>query len=271
MKKIILLLLCIFLLSGCGPAALPTEPAVTGPVPPSEPATEIRTEPATSPMATEPTPAPTQPPARQADYEILRLDHSVRNEDGEVIISFYYDQAILNNGNEFKEINRILAANAADFLNRYPVDEMTDLAKQMQIGPEYPFVCNVTAEVTHNADGIFSVKLTRDWYAGGVRNLDYDGMTFDLGSDRAVTLTELFPEEADVIITRLKTLTWVELSAMYGEIADAEMWDKLQAYEAEDFLFYIQNGELILTFPTYSFGPGAAGAMILPTGQYIGE
>lgn len=269
MKKIIIWTLCVSLLCGCSPAVMPTEPAPAETGSPTEAVTEPRTEPVTEPTETLPT--PTEPAAERADHEICRLDRSVRNEAGEVIILFYYDRVILGEGEEFRESNRILEASAEAFLEEIPIDELIDWAQQMDIGPEYPFLCNVTAEVTHNDNGIFSMKLARDWYAGGVHNLDYEGMTFDLRADRAVTLTELFPEEADVIVSRLKTLVWAELAAMYGQSADAEMWDKLQAYEAEEFLFYIEDGELILTFPTYTFGSGADGAMTLPTGQYIGE
>lgn len=270
MKKIVIWLICALLLTGCQ-AALPTEPEEMGTVPVTEPTVTEPLPTETEPAPTETLPVPTEPVIDDAAYEILRLDQSVRNESDEVIILFYYDQVILDGGDAFPEINRIIRADGEAFLEEIDIAEMMDWAEQMRIGSEFPFLCNVTAEVVHNADGVFSIRLTRDWYAGGVRNTDDYGMTFDLREDRAVTIAELFPEEEDVIIGRLKTLVWAELVEIYGENASMEMWDKLQAYEAEDFLFYIRDGELILTFPTYTFGAGADGSLTVATGQYIGK
>lgn len=274
MKKILIWLLCVMMLSGCR-AAQPetpgTEPTVT------EPVVQMPTDAETVPESTEPTAAPTAPaetvPAQTqhsadwANYEIVRMDHSVKREDGETLVLFYSDKVVLEEGEAYEGINRILSEAAIEFITDTDIGAMAEQAEQMMVGTGYPFLNSMTAEVTHNAGGVFGIMLTRDWYAGGVGNTDYFGMTFSLREDRAVTLAELFP---DVTEERLKDIVWAALEAEYGEAMFEGVWEDLQAYKLEEFPFYIRDGELVLTFPTYTFGPGAAGAMTVPTGLNIG-
>lgn len=256
MKKIMILALCaVVLLSGCRAA----EPDVTQEQP--EATVPVITEQVAE--ATEPT--VTEPAVDWAEYEIVRQDHSIRNEADEVIILFYYDQVILEG--EYEQINSIIAADEEAFLAGYDLAGMTELAETMGIGPEFPFSNNVTAAVTHNAGGVFSILMTREWFAGGVHNVDHYGMTFDLREDRQVTLAELIP---DVTEERLKEIAWTALSAEYGDMMFESAYEDLQTYAMEDFLFYVRDGELFLTFSTYSLGPGAAGPMTVATGIWLG-
>lgn len=275
MKKILIWLMCVMMLSGCRaaqPEAPGTEPTVTEPVVPMPTAAETAAE-STEPTAaltapSETVPAQTQPPADRASYEIVRMDHSVQAEDGETLVLFYYDKVVLDEGEAYEGINRILSEAAVEFITGTDIGAMAEQAERMMVSTGCPFLNSMTAEVTHNADGVFGIMLTRDWYAGGVGNTDYFGMTFSLREDRAVTLAELYP---DVTEQQLKDIVWAALEAEYGEAMFEGVWEDLQAYELEEFPFYIRDGELILTFPTYTFGPGAAGAMTVPTGLDIGE
>ena len=42
----------------------------------------------------------------------------------------------------------------------------------------------------------------------------------------------------------------------------------LQSWTLADFSFYLEEGELVLAFPTYTFGPGAMGATVIRTGLH---
>ncbi|MDR2087769.1 MAG: hypothetical protein LBP73_00245 [Clostridiales Family XIII bacterium] len=51
-----------------------------------------------------------------------------------------------------------------------------------------PFFCTVDSEVAYMTDEMLSIKQSFDWMAGGVRNLNYYGSTFDLRTGELLTL-----------------------------------------------------------------------------------
>lgn len=267
MKKLIVLFLLLGTLAGCTAA-----PAETGSAEPSVPAE-------TQPPLTVPAeiqssePVPPAPGQHQAAFSILENDDSIRNDRGDRLVTILYDQVILDTSQpQWAPINETIAGSyrafreETDHLRETPPETWEEMLGQQ--GAIYgTFRCTCRAEVTNNSGGIFSIRMTRDWYMDGVFNQDYTGMTFDLITGEQVQLARLSDLPEAEFEQQLKQIVCAEL-AEYVDVLFQDPAEVLETYALEDISFYIREGELVLTFPTYTFGPGAMGPTVIKTGLY---
>ena len=200
------------------------------------------------------------------EYEISRQDNSYWNQSSEILIENYYDQVILKGDSE--SISLINSAISNDMhKNLLKPEDMKNYAQHAT--PEFAYKSNYTAEVTHNANGYISIKMFTEWYMGGVNNSIWYGMTFNLNTGSSATLTELTGIDSKTLESQLKEKTWSYLTNERGDELFAEAYDTLQDYTLDKFNFSVENGEIILLFPVYTFAPGVSGSMTVPTGVYI--
>lgn len=200
------------------------------------------------------------------EYEISRQDNSYRDTNGEILIENYYDQVILKGNSEsISLINNAISDNMHESFLK--TEDMQNYAQHAT--PEFPFVSNYTAEVTYNANGYISIKMYTEWYMGGVHNSIWYGMTFNLNTGSPATLTELTGIDSKTLESMLKEKTWSYLTTEHKDELFAEAYDTLQDYTLDKFNFYVENGEIVLLFPVYTFAPGVVGSMTVPTGVYI--
>lgn len=211
-------------------------------------------------------------PADRAEYTIVLEDRSLRNENGDVLVESVYEKPVLQGTTtEIAAINEAIDADCNRFfaesgaVSDYEPETLEQMLRDM--GMDYgDLMHNAYATVTNNKDHIFSVCISTDWFLGGVFHEDYYGMTFDLRTGERLALEQLSELPADELEARLKEITAQKLREAYGEGLFAEPEEILADYTLADLLFYVQEGEIILTFPTYTFTAGAAGATVIPTG-----
>lgn len=210
-----------------------------------------------------------------AEFEIQRVDNSLRNANGDVLIEMYYDQVVLQgDASEFAAINslieadrdRYLASNDGGFFGT--AEETEEVMKSM--GMDYgDLFSTASAEVTHNAKGLLSIRISTGWFMGGVFNADHYGLTYDLSTGGAATLESLSALSPTEFEQQLKDIAAHWLRDTYGEGLFSPPEEVLAGYGLNDLPFYIENGEIILTFPTYTFTAGAAGSSVIPTGIMV--
>ena len=279
MKKLTVILILLSLLCGCAgkEEAAPSVPAETVPV-----LTDTETEPA--PPATEgdglirepdmeSAPEPPAPGQHQAAYSILENDHSIRGDDGDILVKIEYSQIILDTSRqEWDQINRCIAEDYREFLAdmAYLADTPVQQWEQMIRESETlygNFLSVRTPEVTCNSGGIFSIRMTWEWFMGGVYNCDSYGLNFDLTTGEMLPLARLSELPEEEFLAQLKSIAAKKLE----ENRDALLEDPaaiLEEYNLEDFSFCMEKGELVLLVPTYTFGPGVLGATEVKTGLY---
>lgn len=264
MKQIVLLLALAFLLCGCVDGVGEKLPErVTE-------AHESLTE--TLPPAELVPQAPT-PGQGQAVFSILENDDSIRNGAGDVLVKICYEQVVLDTSvPRWQNINDCIRGDYLRFAEEMAWLKETSVRDwESQItgmGSVYGSLLSVaSAEVTNNSGGLFSVRMTRDWFLGGVFNSDHYGMTFDLDTGKPVELGELSERSREEFAAQLKQTVCDSLARDWDALSEDPAL-VLAEYTLEDFQFYIEGGELVLTFPTYTFGPGAMGAVTVRTGLY---
>lgn len=280
MKKWIALplLLCLLLCACGGKGAAPTEE-----MPPEVPTlVDTQTEPvdtAGEGLVREPDtqdqPAPTEGvelTRGQAAYSILENDHSIRNANGDILVQIRYDQLILDTAEpRWEAVNSRIGEDYRSFLEEMAHLQDTPPAQWEQMlqdmGALYGnFLSTCTPEVTCNGD-VFSIRMTREWFMGGVYNRDYYGLNFDLTTGEELCLSRLSSLPEEEFLKQLKVI----VADALADNRDALFDDPaviLEDFTLADFSYCIENGELVLLFPTYTFGPGVLGATEVRTGLY---
>lgn len=211
--------------------------------------------------------APEEPNSERAEYDIFREDRSFLDERSKKpLIEVYYDRVeVAENVPGAKLINAYISAQCEAFLGQR--DGLETHLEFPGLSTDSPFYCTSAAEVSHNEDGVFSVKSSESWFMGGVGNYNLSGMTFDMETGELLTLAELCPQKEGQI--REYTLAWMDET--YGEEDFFGREETLAKYAYEEIPFFILNGQIVLCFPTYTFAAGASGPTIIETGMFIGE
>ena len=103
-----------------------------------------------------------------------------------------------------------------------------------------------------------------EWYAGGIAETNYIGVTYNLSTGNSASLSEITGKEWKYLEADL-------MNAVYENLIDENGADYAQYLCSEIVLagfdgFYIENGEIVLTFLSYGiFHDGA----VINTGIYI--
>lgn len=239
---------------------------------------ESTAQPTTAPQATatplpSPTPFPSptpEPEPEQIDsvnYQIQRQDRSVYNENGESILEFYYDLVVLEGSSAaVSQINSTLYEECQTYLdaNQSSVD---DTISQFNPRPNSGYANATSAQVIYNENGVISIVYSLNWMMGGVHNLNYFGMTFDLNTGEQLSLTSLFPfldpQESEVYV-KAKCLQYLFDNPEDGWNDGAK--ETIEYYDTETMDFCIDHGEIMVFFESYELKSGMAGPVSIPLG-----
>ncbi len=203
-------------------------------------------------------------------------DRSWENDNGDELLSNRYHRVvILEDSPQAERINALIEADMEDFFSYddFPFESKEELETQLSsFGWEYGSLhYDAVAEVTQNGDGVFSICINTPWFMGGVYNGDYYGLTFDLRTGEQVGMDRLVEMGEDELWEKLRAATLEYVYENYGEGAIGDPAEIFDTYSLETLAFHVADGQIILTFPTYTFAPGAAGATVVPTGIMLGD
>ncbi len=205
---------------------------------------------------------------RNATYDIQKQDMSVQNDQGETIAELFYDLVVLtSDGRGVDKINQTLDLGYQE----YRSSNQTVTAESLSEEAHLPYFNTYAANVTHNEDGVFSIKFDADWYWGGVHNINYYGKTFDLNSGEELIIKDLIEANASTLSVYLKETAkqYIQNENSGDFMNDAEQ--KIDTYELDGFPFYIEEKQIVLCFETYELASGAAGPTTIPTGLFLGR
>ncbi len=246
-------------LSSCGAGNQAAAGGRSSPTP--SPAAELSEE--SVPAATQPAENQAQKVAQtdSAEYTIERQDRSVANKDGSTALSRYYDLVQLTGDTpEIQAINDSLNSHCEEFF----ADNSGNLPPEKRADDLW--LNTMDAAVTQNGDGLLSVCLTWIWHMGGVANTNYLGYTYDLATGEELGLAELTSQDPDTLATILREI----VKAYMAGHPEVDWWDDaadiVDSRSLEDMMFWVDSGEIVLSFSTYDLSPGAYGPAVIPTG-----
>lgn len=212
-----------------------------------------------------------------AEFEYRTMDGSWYNENGDVLVSHVYEQVVvLDDGEAAEKINRAIEDDGREFIDKRSIsvyeseEELEDYLELAELDYGDLFY-DASATVTHNGDGILSIRIGTEWFMGGVFNADYYGMTFDLNTGEKLNVLQVMGGDLEAAEQKLNEIICDYVTEEYGEGLFDAPERILEDYSTEEYNFYVEEGQVIVTFDTYTFAPGAAGATVVPTGIMIGE
>ena len=190
-------------------------------------------------------------------FSTEKIDFSQSSDDGKSLLKFYYDKVVVGGGDEVSSnINKIIEKDGDEFMSN---KEIVEYYNGMVSDKREDCYCNTAqSEVTCNSDGIFSVKMTTSWYAGGVFNGGYYGLNFDAKTGNQLGLGDIFDLTDEEICNYINDLTIAKLTEN-TLLIDESVYETLEGYNISDYAFYIQSGNVYICYPTYELASGAAG------------
>ncbi len=221
-----------------------------------------------------PVEAPRSEPLDSVDYIIEVQDHSYRNEAGDAYVEITYARVILQGDDSvIGKINEAIEQDEQGFLTviNYVFDDSPEewdaYLEQMYLDVNNLF-WTADAEVMTNSGGILSIRLSTGWFMGGVYNGDHYCLNFDLHTGQQLQLADLSDLPEEEFIRQLRDAVCADLEPE-REYLFSDPADVLANYTLEDFNYYLDNGQIVLEFPTYTFGPGAMGSTTVYTGIFV--
>jgi len=210
-------------------------------------------------------PSETPVPA-EADYDIQRQDESIYDGSGELLVEYYYDLVQLTGDRpEVTSINQSLEADSEVFFtSNGGRSELKEMAFSM---PDFgPYFNTAEAEVVQNGDDLFSIRMTTGWYMGGVVNYDCYGLTYRLDTGEKLDLADLTDQDLEVFGRQVRDAV-KDYMEKHSEISwwenAAQVVDEIPL---EQMRFWVEDGEIVVSYATYDLAAGAYGAPIIPTG-----
>ncbi len=196
-------------------------------------------------------------------FTMEREDASVKDTDGNLILEAFYDRiTITDKGDIAEKINAQLKEAGDVFMER--AREAVAFAEEMapygRVHKHY-----AKAEVVTNANGILSIRLIKNFYSGGMQDVDtITGMNFNLKTGEKLTLEDVFdmPEERVVEYLKNTTISHAEESGNMQLVSGVNAL--IGGYISDEhFDYYIQGDVLYLCYPPDSFGPKSMGTIIV--------
>lgn len=142
----------------------------------------------------------------EQNYTVEREDRSIKSSDnsGKVLLEYYYDKVVLNStdANAVK-INRLMQQECEAFFE----DDMSWCSENPPMYENEYYVKSAQGIVTKNANGIFSIKYCSSWYMGGVYNINYNGLNYNLKDGSVLKITDLFSMSDNEVLNYIKTET----------------------------------------------------------------
>lgn len=206
-------------------------------------------------------------------YEIVLVDNSVVNENGDILVRKTYEQVVLlSDDPACQAINALIQADCDAFLADNPYITVEDYEEQIEAGGYGydAFRQTATATVVHNSNGLISIKIGADYFMGGVYNVNFYGFTYDLSTGEEAKLADVLDMPEEEALALVREVAAEGLTEYYGDALFGDPAEQLATYSLEHFLFFVDNGELVLAFSTYEFSYGAAGPATIYTGIYVG-
>ena len=194
-------------------------------------------------------------------YSVKQFDNSMFDAQGVCAMRITYDQIVLNGDTPaVQKINQQLSKDRENFLRPLSEDLKQNILSNAVYNPN-SFHNTADAAIAYQSDSYLSICVSTNWYGGGVMTIDHYGLNFDLTTGNKATICMVTGVEWDALKPMLKQIL-ADFRGRHFVIPD----DALEQFKMEELPFFIQNGEIMIAFPTYSVAVGAEGCVIVPTG-----
>lgn len=226
---------------------MPAAPPAEEPAPPEEDHEETR-------------PAQTDPPKEAGDWEIVRWDRSLRDEDGRVLVAYYCDYIRLNGDTKgIRAINQDQYDRAEMNMSTYTYEFIQHLA---DIGDDH--AQTITTDVILMTEDLLFV---REWAVGdGIENF---GWAYDLSSGKMLSLGDVVSGNEKDLLEQVRGEVWAYVSSRYPDLLRDAAYDIIYTMDLEDFSYTVKDGQIYILFSDKVLVLGDVGKLDIPVDLYF--
>jgi hypothetical protein len=200
------------------------------------------------------------------EITITTMDHSLKNDAGEVLIQLTYDLVQLPETSQaYRAINQQLLQ---DYLSASVNDDYSDYRNDPYLDPAWPYGNTTSAEITCLTDDYLCITNSWYWYMGGAMSYGTFGRLYDLNTGDRATLDQALDVDADQLLSYLKDKIWSCITENDIAVLDAA-FETIQGYTLDDLRFTFTDHELVICIPQSELTPAVAGPLDVATGLYL--
>lgn len=175
---------------------------------------------------------------------------SINKKYGKIKVESYYKKVVLKGTSKaVKAINKEIQKDCTEFLKGGEL--LVDYAEQDSAYCQTSVTYSNTAvsKVTYNKNGIISIKVTTEWYAGGSSNTNEYGMTFNLKTGKKLSLNQVIEKKPAKVASTLKKKILKEDPTLDTS--------KVTKANVKNMDFYLKPGnKAVVCFGPYELGWG---------------
>ncbi|MCR5738014.1 MAG: DUF4163 domain-containing protein [Eubacterium sp.] len=150
-----------------------------------------------------------------------------------------------------KKINKALKKDYKKFMKGSNAKEVKSYAEETSkvSKEEDTYYWNETSSVKYNKNGVISIVISTQWYAGGVSNVDLYGLNFDVETGKKLYVNQVCGKSTKYIKNKL----YKALKKSFEADADYEkVVDTVKNKRTKKIRFYIKkNGKVMVSFEPY--------------------
>lgn len=188
---------------------------------------------------------------KKAKYSIVKIDKTKKFDSG-VTAKVYYNKVQLKGKSKaIKKINNAIEKDYKHFAKG--IGNLYDYAEHSFM--DATFFWTAKSKVTYNKNNIISIRITTDWFAGGVGNTNRYGLTFNTKTGKKLGIKSV----CNYSTKNLRKTVQSKLKKKYG----SELWeDHISNYKEKTkniskYKFYLNPGKkCVVCFEPYSVGYG---------------
>lgn len=202
-----------------------------------------------------------EPEALELEFEIKTDDNSIYSGKEKVVDSYFEEIEIKGKSVAAEKINGEMTSMKQAYIDR--LEEIKEIRKERE-EDMFNYVNTVDADITQNDTGIFSVKFTWCWFAGGVCNEDIKGATYSTKTGERIDIMDVFSrgEEYELEDMINEMSDYIDNNTDIGWNENAK--ELIKGMESCDFNYYVEGDKVYITFNTYEIADGASGSIVIP-------
>ena len=138
----------------------------------------------------------------EKDYEVVEVDNSIRNENGDILVRRSYQKVVLQGDDPVYEIiNQQIEADCEEFLQSGDYWTEEELEESITFnGLGYDTFYNMAyASVEEFGDGVLRIRISVDWFMGGVTDSSSYELVYDLETGESVSGTAPSEGEEEIL------------------------------------------------------------------------
>ena len=202
-------------------------------------------------------------------YTIEIMQETLKDNEGETLAVISYEMPVLEGESQtIKKINEFIADDYTRFYKSK--DDLFTYAQGDYDANGYgyfnkeAYISSCKCQVADNNTSYISFKMSTTWFAGGVRNKDFYGLTYSLENGEVLELNDnIFKEYSSEIKDKIMIASKEYVNNHPDIVWVDNVMDIIENKEISEYKYYLEKDKVYIIYDTYELAAGASGAQII--------